>query len=147
PNAVGITESDYMDAGNAQAQYTYFDGLGRMIQQRKSAEGSGNFNVKDFSYNSSAELSTETLPYVSSGSAKTSLNTTAALQISYGYDALGRITTTANTLGTSSNTYSPWLLTVTDPNGHAKDLIKDAYDNLVQVNEHNDASTYTTVYT
>ncbi len=145
-NAVSVAESDYMDGSNVQSQYTYFDGLGRMIQQRKSAEDSGNFNIKDLSYNSSGQLSIETLPYISTGSAKTAANTTAALQTNYSYDALGRITTTANTLGTTTNAYSPWQLTTTDANGHAKDLIKDAYDNLASVNEHNGASTYTTTY-
>jgi RHS repeat-associated protein len=145
-NAVSVAESDYMDGSNAQSQYTYFDGLGRMIQLRKSAEDSGNFNVKDFSYNTLGLLSTETLPYVSTGSPKTSANTTAALNISYGYDALGRNTTTTNTLGTTASAYSPWQLSTTDPNSHTKDLINDAYGNLIQVNEHNGANTYITAY-
>ena len=37
-------------------------------------------------------------------------------------------------------------MTVTDALGNAKDLYKDAYDNLVQVDEHNGTSTYTTNY-
>ena len=40
-----------------------------------------------------------------------------------------------------------WKTTVTDPNNHPKDLYSDAYQNLVKVDEHNQGSTYTTLYT
>ena len=143
--AVSVQENDWMDGTNGVATYSYFDGLNRIIQQRTSAEDSGNYNVKDFKYNNLGLVSQESLPYISSGSAKTSPTTTTALLISYSYDPLSRITSVANTLGTTSSVYTPWKVTVTDPNGHAKDLIKDAYDNLVQVNEYN-GSTYTTTY-
>ncbi len=143
--AVSVAESDYMDSSNALTSYTYLDGLGRTIQQRQSAEDSGNFNAKDSSYNALGLLSAETLPYVSTGTAKTAANTTASLQISYVYDALGRITSTSNALGSTTNAYTPWQVTVTDANGHNKDLINDAYGNLTQVNEYN-GGTYTTTY-
>lgn len=146
--AVGVHESDSMDGTTSIDTYTYYDGLGRAIQTRKSAEDSGNFNVQDFAYNNLGLLSQESLPYVSSGTSKTSANTTSSLLITYGYDALARLTSTTNTLGTTLNSYStPWQVTITDPNSHTKDLIKDAFGNLVQVNEHNGVSTYTTTYT
>jgi RHS repeat-associated protein len=145
-NAVSVAQSDYMDASNTVSSYTYFDGLGRAIQQRKSAEDSGNFNVKDSAYNNLGLLAKESLPYASSGSAKTSPTTTTTLYINYSYDPLSRITTVSNAVGTTSNSYTPWQVSVTDPNSHTKDLIKDAYGNLAQVNEHNGASTYVTTY-
>lgn len=145
--AVSVHESDSMDGTNSIDTYTYYDGLDRQIQTRKSAEDSGNFNVKDFAYNNIGLLSQESLPYVSSGTSRTSANATSSLLITYGYDALGRLTSSANILGTTSNSYStPWQVTITDANNHTKDLIKDAFGNLAQVNEHNGSSTYTTTY-
>src|SRR6185437_3836573 len=97
-------------------------------------------------YSNLGLLAKESLPYVSPGSGRTTATTTSTLYINYGYDALRRVRSVSNAVGTTSNSYSPWQLTITDPNSHTKDLIKDAYDNLIQVNEHNGASTYVTTY-
>jgi len=145
--AVSVHESNYMDASNTIDTYSYYDGLNRTVQQRSSAEDSGNFNVKDTIYNNLGLVGQESLPYVSSGPAKTAATTTSALLISYTYDPLLRVSATTNTLGSTTNAYTPWSVTVTDANNNSKDLFKDAYGNLVQVNEHNNGSTYTTTYT
>jgi YD repeat-containing protein len=39
------------------------------------------------------------------------------------------------------------LVTTTDPRGKTKDAHSDAYGNLIEVDEHNNSSTYTTTYT
>lgn len=138
--------SDFLDAKNSTDTFRYFDGFGRLIQERKSAEDSKKFNVRDFAFDNRGLLSAESLPYVSDGSAKTGPTTTAALFITYSHDTLGRVTSIANAVGTTTNTYAPWQVTVTDANNHAKDLFKDAYDNLAKVQEHNGSNTYTTTY-
>jgi RHS repeat-associated protein len=143
--AVSVKRSDYLDDRNIVDSYTYFDGLGRKIQERKEAEGV-NFSVKDYAYNSRGLLDKESLPYFSTGSGKTSPTGTVTLYTAYVYDPLLRVTATTNAVGTTTNTYSGWKLTVTDPKGKAKNLYKDAYGNLVQIGEHNGASTYTTTY-
>ncbi len=146
-NAVSVKKTDYLDITNSADSYSYFDGLGRIIQTRKEAEVANNFSVKDFVYNNRGLLQKESLPYFSSGSAKTAPSAVAGLYSVYSYDPLARITSTVNAVGTITNAYDDWKVTTTDAKGVPKDLYKDAYDRLVQVGEHNGTSTYTTTYT
>ncbi len=146
PGAESSQRSDFLNAKNSTDTFRYFDGFGRLIQERKSAEDSKKFYARDFAFDNRGLLSAESLPYVSDGSAKTDPSTTTALFITYSHDVLGRVTSITNAVGTTTNTYSPWQVTVTDANNHAKDLFKDAYDNLAKVQEHNGSNTYTTTY-
>jgi len=145
PGAVSVQKTDYLDGVSAVNTYTYFDGLGRKIQERKQAEG-GNYEVKDYAYNNLDLLQKESLPYFSSGSSKTAVTATAALYTVYAYDPMYRVATATDAAGTVTNTYSDWKLTVTDKLGKNKDLYKDAYGNLIEVDEHNLGSTYITAY-
>ena len=144
--AVSVSETDYLSSGSTVTKYIYYDGLNREIQDRKT-ESNSNYQVKDLSYNPLGLLQKESLPYFSTGSSKTSPTSTTSLYINYTYDPLQRITTTVNAVGTTTNTYANWKLTTTDANGKNKDLTSDAYGNLVEVDEHNSGSTYTTTYT
>lgn len=143
--AVSVKKSDHLDGSIIADSYTYLDGLGRKIQTRQEAEGS-NFAVADFAYNTRDLLEKESLPYFSAGSSKTAATTTAALYTTYAYDPMGRVTTATDANGTTTNTYNDRKLTVTVANSKSKDLIKDAYGNLVEVDEHNGANTYVTAY-
>jgi RHS repeat-associated protein len=141
-----VQRSSYLDASNIADSYVYYDGLGRPIQERKEAEVSNRFSVKDTTYNSRGLKYRETLPYFDTGSSRTTATSTAALYTTYLYDPLQRITGVGNAVGTTSNSFNDWKVTVTDAKGKFKDLYKDAYDNLIQVDEHNSGSTYSTVY-
>ncbi len=145
-NPTSVKKTDYLDATNSAETYNYFDGLGRIIQTRKEAETANTYSTKDFVYNNRGLLDKESLPYFSTGSTRTAATATAALYSAYTYDALGRVTATANAVGTIANSYDDWKVTTTDAKGIAKDLYKDSYGNLVRVDEHNGANTYTTVY-
>jgi len=136
----------FLDATNSFDVFTYFDGFGRKIQERKEGESANNFVVKDFTYNEIGLPSKESLPYFATGSAYTSPTTNNSLYTSYTYDALSRVKTTANVLGTTANTYSDWKTTVVDAEDNKKDLIKDAHGRSVKINEFNGASTYVTTY-
>jgi YD repeat-containing protein len=105
------------------------------------------YKVNDRVYNNVNLLQKESLPYFDSGSTKTSATTTSALFTSYTYDPLQRLLITTNAVGSSSNAYGNWLVTTTDPRGKTKDAHSDAYGNLIEVDEHNNSSTYTTTYT
>jgi RHS repeat-associated protein len=145
-NAVSVKKTDYLDGTNSVDSYSYFDGLGRLIQTRKEAEGTNNFSVKDLIYNNRGLLNKESLPYNSTGTAKTTATSDSTLYSTYSYDPLERITSTVNAVGTVTNAYDDWKVTTTDAKGTPKDLYKDAYGNLIQVDEHNGGSTYTTTY-
>ncbi len=146
-NAVSVKKTDYLDATTSVDSYSYLDGLGRIIQTRKEAEVANNFSVKDFVYNNRGLLNKESLPYFSSGSARTASTAVTGLYSVYAYDPLERITSTANAVGTITNAYDDWKVTTTDAKGNQKDLYKDAYGNLIKVGEHNGANIYTTIYT
>ena len=144
-NNVSVQKTDYLDASTPINSFTYFDGLGRKIQEKKQAEA-GNFSTKDYIYNSLGQLSKESLPYFSSGASKISPTTDATLYTNYTYDAVGRVAVLTNSVGSTTNTYNDWKLTTTDANGKAKDFYKDAYGNLVQVDEYNAGRTYSAFY-
>ncbi|MCX6792730.1 MAG: FG-GAP-like repeat-containing protein [Candidatus Falkowbacteria bacterium] len=145
-NANRIKKSDYLDANNAVDVYTYFDGLGRKVQERREVETSGQFSVRDFIYGPNDLLLKESLPYFSNNVARTPATTNQALYTTYTYDAMKRVLSAQTAVGTTSNIYDDWKTTVVDAKGKIKDLYKDAYDNLVQVNEHNGSEIYSTYY-
>ncbi len=141
-----VQQTNNLDSSTSFDIYTYLDGFGRKIQERKEAEASNTFSVKDFAYNDLGLVDRESLPYFSTGTSRTTATTDNSLYTSYTYDPLQRVATSTNAVGTTTNTYDDWKLTITDAESNVKDLYKDAYDNLVQVDEHNDSSTYTTTY-
>lgn len=144
-NALKTKKRTYLDSSNIIDTYTYFDGLHRKIQERNEAATSSQFSVRDFVY-SHDKLQKESLPYFSNNSARTTATTDADLYTSYTYDALDRITTATTTVGTTTNSYNDWKVTITDPTSKVKDVYRDAYDNLIQVDEHNDSTILTTTY-
>lgn len=143
-NAVSVQKTDHLDGSTSALTYQYFDGLGRLIQERKEAES--DYNVRDIAYNNRGLVLKESLPYTSSGTSKTTATGTTALYTNYTYDAVGRPATVVNALGTTSYSYDDWKTTVTDAESNVKSYYKDARDNLIQVDEVNGASTYTTTY-
>ncbi|MFA6105431.1 MAG: carbohydrate binding domain-containing protein [Patescibacteria group bacterium] len=149
PQSIGwqIKQTDYLNNATTTDSYAYTDGLDRTIQKRQRVDDSGNYSVTDFVYGSRGPIEKESLPYFSSGSASTTATTTQSLYKTYLYDPLLRLVVTIDSVGTSTNSYDRWKLTATDANGNSKNLYKDAYDNLVKVEEINNGSTYTTNYT
>lgn len=145
-NAVKTKISQYLDGSNVVDTYTYFDGLNRKLQERIEAATSTQYIVRDFAYNAYGLLSKESLPYFSTGTARTTATTDTDLYTTFTYDPLKRVTAAATTVGTTSTVYDDWKTTITDPESKVKDVYKDAYDNIIQVDEHNDSSTYTTSY-
>lgn len=141
-----IQRTDNLDGTITVDTYVYTDGFDRVIQKRAEAEDANTFSVTDTIYNNIEQVNKESLPYFSTGSAKTAATTTTALLIIYSYDPMLRISSTVNAAGTTSNAYDDWKLSITDPRSKLKHLYKDAYGNLIKVDETNSASTYTTNY-
>jgi len=146
-NAVAVKVSDHLDATSTIDTYNYFDGLGRLVQTRKSAESAGVYKVTDRSYNNVGLLQKESLPYFAASSTKAAPTSTAALFTTYTYDPLGRTLTAVNAVGTTTSAYANWKMTTTDARGKPKDTYKDAHGNLARVDEHNGGNTYSTYYT
>jgi RHS repeat-associated protein len=145
PLSVSVKTMNYLDNVNTIDSYQYFDGFGRVIQERSQAEGVNNFNVKDIVYNDSGLVKKESLKYLSIGNTKTE-PTIDALYVAYDYDVLGRVTGTESTVGTANTIYNDWETTSIDANNKIKNYYKDAYGNLVKVEEKNGNDIYTTTY-
>ncbi|MBX4197798.1 FG-GAP-like repeat-containing protein [Candidatus Parcubacteria bacterium] len=139
-------KTDYLNSATSTDTYVYVDGLGRPVQERKEAEAANTFAVNDTAYNNLGLKYRESLPYFSTGSARTSPTATTKLYATYAYDPLYRVKAVGNAVGTTTNVYDDWKTTTTDTLGKYKDLYKDAYGNLVRVDEHYATSTYTTLY-
>ncbi len=148
PQSVGnkIQRTDYLDGSTTVDTYTYTDGFDREIQTRREMEDSNTFAVTDKVYNTVEQLYKESAPYASTGSSKTSPTTTTSLLTTYTYDPVLRVVSAQNAVGTVTTSYDDWKQTVTDARGKNKDLYTDAHGNLVRVDEHNGASTYSTYY-
>jgi RHS repeat-associated protein len=140
-----VQETRYLNSGTSTDMYTYFDGLGRLAQER--AESDGTYVAKDKIYGSRGLLAQESLPYFSSGTAWTSAITSGPLLVSYDYDALSRVATITNALGNETHAFDQWTETITDREGHPKGLTSDAYGNLATVTEYLSGSPTTTSYT
>jgi len=145
PGSTSILETDNLNSATSTAVYTYFDGLNRKLQSRKQFQ-STNYVVNDWTYNNRGLTQSASLPYFSSGSARTSATTSSALFTNYSYDALQRVVTIANAVGSTTNAYNNWTVTANDPDGKIKDYSKDAYGNLTTVVEHIATTTATTTY-
>ncbi len=124
---------------------SYFDGRGNVIQNRSTSNTPGTYIVTDNSYDAKGQVTRESLPYFTSGTAYQSVNLAKPANL-YTYDVLGRIKQVSNALGTTSTDYNLWNSTITDPLNNQKDLIMDAYGRLVEVHEHNGADEYITHY-
>jgi YD repeat-containing protein len=121
-----IRRTDYLTAATTTDTYDFSDGLGRLIQERKSSQTAGVYAAFDKLYNAAGELSAQSLPYFSSGTSFTTATSLGNLYNYYLYDALQRVLTTGNVIGTTTNTYSKWTTTTTDPNSNIKDYVLDA---------------------
>lgn len=141
-----VKRSDYLDSSNSVDTYKYIDGFGRVLQERKEAEKPNEFVTKDYVYNSTNLLDSETLPYFSTGSSQTTPTNATKLYVYYQYDPLQRITKITNAVGSTTNSYLNWVVTTLDPRSKQKSIERDAYGNIVQVIEKNGASSYTTSY-
>ncbi len=141
-----VLETNHLDGSTDFTIHKYLDGFDRVIQTRKEAEDSNKFSVKDIVYNSSGLVDRESLPYFSTGSSKTSATSTSHLYSRYTYDALKRLLTAANSVGTTTTAYEAWSATTTDANGNPKGLVYDAFKQLAKVIEYESGTPYTTQY-
>jgi|GEM_PF-788728 len=146
PLKTSVRKMAYQDSNNIVDDYQYFDGFDRLIQERRAAEDAGNFNVRDLAYDQTGALQKESLMYASSGSAQTGPTSISSLYINHVYDLLGRPIKIIDSVGLTTTAYDNWKITTTDARGKTKDYYKDAYGNLVKVEEHNGGDTYTTRY-
>ncbi|MBT3689741.1 hypothetical protein HOG11_00090, partial [bacterium] len=140
-----------VDATNWIDTYTYFDGLGRVIQTREEWEDS-DYIVTSMKYDEEGNLVRQSIPYLDNGTSYTTPTWTLSTQpyTSYIYDTAGRVLTEQFNSSTDTFTttyeYDKRTILITDPENNKRKLFKDAYGNLIKVDEYNDTSIYSTLY-
>jgi len=113
-------------ASSSLSSWTYFDGLGRTILEKKSGPN-GSIIVTKQEYNITGTVKRSSLPYFEGGTPKWK---------NFTYDAIGRAILTTNPDGsTASAGYTPWVVTGIDASGHQKRETRDAYGRLKKVEE------------
>jgi RHS repeat-associated protein len=133
--------------GKTYVIYSYYDGFGNLIQQKKPADNNQQ-TVKNLFYDGLGRVVRENNPYFSPFS--TSLESVIPSNVassSYNYDSLGRVFSVINPDGTNKAiNFNRNTITTYDESGHRKVYIIDAYDRITKVLEYNNAETYTTFY-
>jgi len=133
--------------GSLYTAYSFYDGLGRLIQAKAPAE-SGTQVVSDVvKFDSQGRIKEKYLPYFVSSSSSYSVPNYSQPKTTFAYDCLGRIIQTTNPDGTyNSITYSDGMTTSVDENSHYQNSYLDAYGRVIKVEEYNSAQIYTTTY-
>ena len=128
---------------------TFTDGLGRAIQTRSPAKDSAKEVVTGtVDFNSRGLVVTQWLPYLETASVLYASPAAGLATVQYVYDPLGRITTTTQPDGTTTQTtYDDRQVTLTDANGHQTRRTVDAHGRLLTVEELDGSATPTTRYT
>ncbi len=139
-----VTQKKHVDATNSVESITYTDGFGRISQSRVETE-SGQYIVVNSTYDALDRDKSTSLPIFENGSAYNASHGSSKLTTT-NYDALGRVTSVVDSIGTTSISYSGWEKTVTDPEGNQKTTITDGFNHLVEVEEQLGAQTLTTSY-
>ena len=140
-----VHSTAYNDDGTEVKSYTYLDALDRKIESKQEAPA-GKWITNQIIYDERGNVKKQIQPYYANGSGFESLDA-SKIGNSFTYDARGRVLTSVNPLGVTSNVYAGWSVTSTDPNGNSKTFANDARGNLIRVDERNGGQLYSTHYT
>ena len=151
-----IIETHYLDEPDnstprTSKTITYTDGFERPVQVRSQVEpapSSSNerYAVSDTIYNSLAQVAKTSLPYFSEHIERTAATTDNDLYAEMSYDALYRVVSVTNSVGSTTSVYDQWAILTTDAEGKQKRLFKDARGQLVQVDEYFEQDIFSTYY-
>jgi len=141
-----VTHRSYLSDVLYTEDITYFDGLDRAIEIKTLDEDGSNYYETETSYDELGRIESVSLPEASYNSSYDGVTVSSNLYESYEYDALNRVTSVGNILGTTSTLYDGFVKTVTDPLGNQKDYETDGLGHLVEVVEYEDTVAHTTSY-
>ncbi len=131
PRMVRVTS--YNDDAIQVSNFQYFDGLGRLIEEKSEASQDKWITTMNF-YNSRGNLEKSTQPFYTNDASYSVLDSNK-LGTEFAYDALNRVVSEASPLGTTSTAYSGFNKTVTDLNGNQKHFESDVRSRLIKVTE------------
>ena len=119
--------------------WSFYDGLGRLIQSQAESEEAGNLVVTSRAYNALGQVEKESLPYelTATGGSYAAPTWNSLAHITTAYDVLGRTTLVTNPDQTATTTaYHGWQEAAIDAEQHLKVYDKDAFGRLVEVHEY-----------
>ncbi|MBI4332947.1 MAG: hypothetical protein HY673_16900, partial [Chloroflexi bacterium] len=118
-------------------QWSFYDGLGRLVQTQADSDTAGQVMVKSIGYDALGRKDKESVAITNTTPVTYRTPVWANLQkTSYAYDALGRtVKATAPDGSVSLNAYSGWGTATRDGNGHGKFFHADAFGRLAKVEE------------
>jgi RHS repeat-associated protein len=136
----------YTGGSPYNTESTYFDGLGRKVQTKKEV-GNNTYRTTVVSYNTDGSVAYITYPYQSSNSLYGDIQTTGKKE-EYVYDTFGRLIEKKQGDVSEYTSYDVGRVRTwnNSPLVNAKSLFSDVFGRLVQVNEENATSTYSTKY-
>jgi YD repeat-containing protein len=147
-----IKTSQKTTSNNTLDVYYYYDGFGNVVQI-KSPGDNGQQVIKNIFYDGLFRVSSEQNPYFSSSNLSLSTPSTTEPKTYYQYDTLSRITQVTNPDNTIKLTqYNKTTINDYDENNNYHTYVLDAYNRIIEVQEHNtdfyinDNETYTTTY-
>jgi RHS repeat-associated protein len=133
--------------GSVYETMYFYDGFGRLIQI-KSAAADGEQIVTDVEYDANSRISSESNPYFAEFSKNYRTPDLSIPRVSYSYDALNRVIFATNPDGSFKElTFDRSSASVFDENSNQIDYLNDAFGNIVEVTEHDNAELYKTAYT
>ncbi len=143
-----IQSRTWPELGFRRTMYDYYDGFGRAIQNKVRTQSSGTWITTDTIYDGAGRVTETSLPHYTSSWQNSIPVHPAGLTVTNQYDALDRLTDSTTVLGSTTYTYDGFETMITDALSHTKDLIYDAFGNLVTVTERpSSTETNDTVYT
>jgi RHS repeat-associated protein len=147
------TKTDYALPPAYLTSYSFYDGIGRVIQSKSPAEPDPETGQQRQIVSGIVKLDSRGLvkeqyiPYFVNASPDYVAPTYATPHSTLTYDAVGRLIQSTNPDTTYATVqYSDWVKTVTDENGHSKTEYYDVYGRIIKVEEHNSSQIYTTTY-
>ncbi|MDD4980038.1 MAG: SpvB/TcaC N-terminal domain-containing protein [Candidatus Omnitrophica bacterium] len=150
-----VTKKVKAENNNYLTSYSFYDGLGRLMQIKSPAED-------DPQIQKARQIVSGRVTFDSRGNVREKYNAyytfevndkpdtsdlTALAKFEFDYDPKGRLIKITKPEGTYAQTiYSDWKVTYIDENNHKKEEYFDAYARIVEVKEYNAAEVYTTHY-
>lgn len=139
-----IEKKVYVDTTNKKSVITYVDGFGRALQTREEANAT-QYRVVNTTHDSLDRKVTTSLPVFASGSGYNLSHGSSKLTTT-NYDALHRIVSVVDSIGTTTYSYDERDKTITDAEGNMKTITIDAFDRIIQVEEVLNSQSLTTSY-
>ncbi|MBD3249179.1 hypothetical protein GF336_03980, partial [Candidatus Woesearchaeota archaeon] len=142
PEGVHVKQKE--DIGNYLESYSYYDGLGNLIQSKIESETSA-FITADYKYDNAGRLKGKSNPYYSSVGYS---NPDEKIKYTeYYYDGIDRNTAIVYPDSTDESfTYMQGNVSAFDRNDNKIAYVEDAYGDIVKVREYNQGEVYVTKY-